>query len=343
MIEPLNNTVEFPAMRGGVKLCQLDFVDLYMSLYEDLPSYYQVFNFGTHVMQQMDLPPEYHNDIVILRTRLEEALRDTNEVGITYDGMRLRASKATTTRDQTWVAMRRIMQRPPAINDLGFTLPVTESLKQLGLRDGLILICGSTGQGKTTTASALLYEYLVSYGGVAFTIEDPVEYQIDGRQGKSGLCYQVEVKEENDWASWLKRSLRWHPRYIMVGEVRTPEAANQLLRAATSGHLVITTMHAGSIEEGLEGLLHLAEQAIGEHAPLLLATGLTGVLHQSFMPHSVEARLYATEAGNLGDPVRALIRERHIGQMSTFVDQQTIRRSQNLRPNPFQEKRKVGT
>ncbi len=68
-----------------------------------------------------------------------------------------------------------------------------------------------------------MYDYLYRYGGVAFTIEDPVEYQIDGRHGKSGLCYQVDAHTDEDWAQYLKRCLRWHPRYIVVGELRTPD------------------------------------------------------------------------------------------------------------------------
>jgi twitching motility protein PilT len=273
-----------------------------------------------------DLPAEYDEDVAQLRRELEEALGDADEIGLTYDGMRLRASKIRTTRNETWAALRRIAEHPPALEQLGFNKPVAEALLGLGKREGLILICGGTGKGKTTTAASLLYHYLTNYGGVALTIEDPVEYLLDGRHGEAGLCYQIEIKQEEDWAEYLKRGLRWHPRYIMVGELRTPEAANQLLRAANSGHLVITTMHSGSLEEGLEGLLHLGEQAIGEHAPILLASGLTAVLYQNFLSHSIETKLYVTESHNLGDPVRALIRERHIGQATTFVDQQMARR-----------------
>jgi len=309
------------------KLRDLNFVDLYVSLGRDLPSYYQIPELGSLVMMQEDLPDDYNDDIAQLRAQLENALIDHDQAGITYDSMRLRVSKATTTRDQTWAAMRRISELPPALEDLNFVMPTTNALREIGKREGLILISGATGQGKTTTASSLLYDYLTRIGGVAFTIEDPVEYLLDGRHGKAGLCYQVEVKEDADWSEMLKKSLRWHPRYIMVGEVRTPEGANQLLRAATSGHLVISTMHAGSVEEALEGLLHLAEQSIGDHASILLASGLTAVMYQNFMPHSVDTRMYITEKGNLGDPVRSLIRERKIGQMSTFVDQQTARRN----------------
>jgi len=313
---------------GPAWLHDLVFVDLYVSLYSDRPSYYQVASPGLLIVQPHDVPPEYQADIVELRQQLEMVLKDADEAGLTYDGVRLRASKITTPRGETWVALRRIEEHPPAIADLGFTAPVLQALYELGKREGLILICGGTGQGKSTTAGAMLYDYLVRYGGVAMTIEDPVEYPLEGRHGEAGLCYQVEVKKEEDWAKYLKRTLRWHPRYILVGELRTPEAANQLLRAANSGHLVITTMHSGSLEEGLEGLLQLAEQAIGAQAPTLLASGLAAVLYQGFRPHSVVTKLYVTDSNNLGDPIRALIRERKIGQATTFVDQQMARQEQ---------------
>jgi twitching motility protein PilT len=315
------------------RLRDLEFVDLYVALHSDLASHFQAAEPGTFILHPRDVPPEYEADIGRLRVQLEEALKDRDETGLIYDGMRLRASRASTTRDETWVALRRIEDHPPSIEQLGFTAPANQALRELGKREGLVLICGGTGQGKTTTGAALLHDYLNRYGGVAFTIEDPVEYMLDGRHGESGLCYQVEAKEDRDWAEYLKRALRWHPRYIMVGELRTPEAANQLLRAANSGHLVITTVHSGSLEEGLEGILHLGEQAIGEHAPTLLASGLAAVVYQSFLPHSVDLRMYVTEAGNLGDPVRALIRERHIGQATTFVDQQMARREHGHQPN----------
>jgi twitching motility protein PilT len=308
-------------------LRDLDFVDLYVALHDELPSYYQMSEPGSFNVMPHVLPSDYHADVALLRRELGAALKDTEEASLTYDGIRLRASKASTTRNETWVALRRVADKPPVLEKIGLVVPVLQALREAGKRDGLILICGGTGQGKTTTANALLYDYLNRYGGVAFTIEDPVEYLIDGVHGDSGLCYQVEVREEEDWAKYLKRALRWHPRYIMVGELRTPEAANQLLRAANSGHLVITTMHAGSLEEGLDGLLHLATQAIGAMAPILLASGLTAVMYQSFLTHSLGTRLYVTEQGNLGEPVRALIREGHIGQATTFVDQQEARRA----------------
>jgi len=131
------------------------------------------------------------------------------------------------------------------------------------------------------------------------------------------------VREDEEWAEMLKRALRWHPRYIFVGEIRTPDAANQLLRAATSGHLVIATMHAGSVEEALEGLLQLARQSIGEQASLLLASGMTAIFHQTLTKQGLNMQFYITDPANPATPFRACIREKRIGQIRTFIDQQT--------------------
>lgn len=206
---------------------------------------------------------------------------------------------------------------------LGFAPALVPHLRALGKRNGLVVISGSTGNGKTTTACSLLADYLSTIGGVAFTIEDPVEYDLEGRHGNNGYCYQVEVHEDDEWASMLKRSLRWHPRYIFVGELRTPEATNQLLRAATSGHLVITTVHAGSLEEALEGVLQLGEQSVGERATTLMASSLACVIHQTITPHGLQAQQFITETGTMTSPFRNCIREKRIGQTRTFVDQQT--------------------
>lgn len=80
----------------------------------------------------------------------------------------------------------------------------------------------------------MLVDYLRRYGGAAVTIEDPVEYLIKGRHGEFGQCFQMEARTEEDWAVCLKRLLRLGAAFYFVGEIRTPKAAEQLLRAATA-------------------------------------------------------------------------------------------------------------
>jgi twitching motility protein PilT len=307
---------------SGRRLHELEFMDLYVRLDGDsTPHYHQIVKGHHNADLDNDVPEDFRLDTQQLAAILRERMQG-DEMGLVYDGIRLRVSKAKTANGQVWAAMRRIANEPPKLDKLGFMDALAPQLRKLGTRDGLILLCGATGEGKTTTSCSLLSEYLDLYGGVAFTIEDPVEYDLEGRRGKNGFCYQIEVDEEKEWAEMLKRSLRWHPRYIFVGEIRTPDAANQLLRAATSGHLVITTVHAGSIEEALEGLLQLAEQSIGDRAPLLLAAGLTAVIHQTLTPLGLMANFFITEPDNPSSVIRALIRDKRIGQCRTFCDQQ---------------------
>ncbi|MDP9127370.1 MAG: GspE family protein, partial [Pseudomonadota bacterium] len=200
-------------------------------------------------------------------------------------------------------------------------------LRRLGKRDGLILISGPTGHGKTTTSFSLFADFLKRYGGVGISIEDPVEYMLDGPVGDYGYCYQVQVDNNEDWVSPLKRALRWTPRYMLVGEVRSPRAAEQILRAATTGHLVITTIHAGSVEESFMGLLHLAEQSIGHGANFMLAQGLTAAWHQMLTGSGPYLRYVFTEENNNGDPVRSLIRENKIGMINSYIDKQAAKMS----------------
>ncbi len=242
-----------------------------------------------------------------------------------YDGMRFRLSYQHLANGQDWIILRRIATQVPSLEDLSFASHIIGYLRKLGQRDGLILISGPTGHGKTTTSFALFADYMRRYGGVGISVEDPVEYLLDGPVGDYGYCYQVQVDDAEDWATPLKRALRWTPRYLLVGEVRTPRAAEQILRAATTGHLVLTTIHAGSVEESFMGLMHLAEQSIGRAANTMLAQGLTAAWHQTLGAKGPFLRYIFTEENNNGDPVRALIRENKIGMINSYIDKQAAR------------------
>jgi len=303
------------------RLHDLDFMDIYVCLKGNGTAHYRPRVLGQDSLPDLDVPAEYQEDVLKLAAFLRREFSHV-EGGFTYDGTRLRASRLETAEGMVWAAMRRVADLPPRLEKLGFMPELVPLLREIGKRDGLTLLCGATGQGKTTTSTSLLLDHLETYGGVAFTIEDPVEYRLEGRHGKAGYCYQSEIQEEHEWGLMLKRSLRWHPRYIFVGEIRTPDAANQLLRAATSGHHVIATMHAGSMEEALEGLLQLAEVDLGARAPMLLAAGLTAVIHQTLTPLGMNAHFMVTEQDNSGSPIRALIRDRRIGQTRSLADQQ---------------------
>ncbi len=314
MVDNSNN----PALHT---LEDFDFVDLYVCLKGNLLPHYHLKTVGKNTGEDNDVPPEFLPTIERLSAYLNN-LEFNNETGITFENVRLRVTKIRTAAGFEWAAMRRINTLPPAIDKLGFMPALVPHLRDLGRQSGLILLSGATGQGKTTTVCSLLAEYLNKFGGVAYTIEDPVEYALEGKHNEHGYCYQTEIDDDVDWETMLKRGLRWHPRYILVGEIRTPEAANQLLRAATSGHLVLTTMHAGSIDEALEGILQLAEQAVGDRAPTLLAASLAAIIYQRHTRDGMQSRFYITGPNKHSSAFANCIREKRIGQLNTFIDQQ---------------------
>jgi twitching motility protein PilT len=305
-------------------LNDLPFIDLYVRLDQPDQALYRSKEKGQGTMNQF-VPKDFQLVVDRFMAAVNPHLQNTNDGAIDFEGVRCRLSKQKMADDSIWVCARRINTILPDIDKLNILPGISEHMKTLGKRDGLILVSGSTGQGKTTTAVALLAYYLRNYGGTAVTIEDPCEYMLRGRHGESGHCFQVEVHAEEEWAVNLKRALRWAPRYIYVGEIRTPKAAEQVLRAASTGHLVITTVHAGSPEESIMGLCFLAEQAMGPGVEGIIAGSITGIIHQTMREGHPWIKYLFSEENAPGDPIRSLIREKKIGMLSTYIDRNQSR------------------
>jgi twitching motility protein PilT len=304
---------------------ELAVTDLYVRLSGETRAIYQQQKRG-RTRANAVVPPRYADEI----RHIAELIRhngSTDDSVVELGGARLRLSHQTMSDGEEWACLRVIKSKLPDLDKLGIMPAYVAALRELGHRDGLIMLTGATGMGKTTTAVALLVDYLKRHGGIAVTIEDPSEYMLQAQFGEKGFCFQVDIGDDAEWAEAIKRSLRWAPRYLFVGEIRTPKAAEQVLRAATTGHLVLTTLHAGSPEEALMGLKHLAEQAMGGGAELILAAGLTAVVHQTMMERGPHLRMVATEPNNMGDAVRALVREDKVGMLGTYIDKMSARLS----------------
>lgn len=127
------------------------------------------------------------------------------------------------------------------LNDLGFTKKELKAYKEtIKKPNGIVLISGPTGSGKTTTLYATL-KLLNDDKTNILTIEDPIEYTLEG-------INQVQLKENIglDFVSTLRTFLRQDPDVIMVGEIRDAKTANMAIRAALTGHLVLSTIHTNS-------------------------------------------------------------------------------------------------
>jgi len=337
MALPVNETIKESA---STKLRDLPFMDLYVRIDQGGRGHARYRSPGRDYTNNWSrlLPDQFRGESNAIAKQLLENL-DNPDSSYEFDGMRFRQSYQRLANGQEWVILRRISSRVPGLEELSIAPHLCEHLRRLGQRDGLILISGPTGHGKTTTSFALLADYLKRFGGVGITVEDPVEYMLDGPVGDYGYCYQVQVNKDEDWATPLKRALRWTPRYMLVGEVRSPRAAEQILRAATTGHLVITTIHAGSVEESFMGLMHLAEQSIGHNANYMLAQGLTAAWHQTLGSAGPFLRYVFTEENNNGDPVRALIRDNKVGMINSYIDRQAARMQMSQGIDPAKMKK----
>jgi len=318
----MSRTQSSPSLR----LRDIAFSDLYISV--DCEAFLRGVP-GTEAI--VPPPPQLAADLVGLHAVLTTSNVQRQDFAIRYDGVLYRVSKIPSQGGK-WYAMRRGLTSVPTLEGLGFPAHVAQPLRKLGTAHGLLIVAGATGQGKSTTAAALVGEWLKLYGDVAVTVEDPPEAPLDGPHGETGWCFQVDV-EHGDFATPMVQAMRWRPRYILLGEVRSADAAVQALRAGINGHLVVTTIHAGTIEESLLAMLRLAEAKDGELARAILADGLCGVVHQSLVgdpKRPVVNTLLATRQE--GDPVRAKVRDGKITMLNTEIRLQASRRLQQNRP-----------
>jgi len=251
---------------------------------------------------------------------------------VLYDNIFYRVERTVALYGVQYCA-RKMPERVPEFNTLGFPVELTKLLLSFSNASGLILWSGPTGSGKTTSISALLREFLNMEGGFAYTIEDPTEMPLDGvyraQKGGLGLCKQTQPASGN-WGASLKSALRSKPRYILVGEIRTPDTASEVLRAATSGHLVLSTIHANNITDAIYSVVkYAASSEMSEELAFdLFSRGMLGVMHQTLFGirnrKPATSYLFTNPDTTQGDPVRGIIKSGKLN-LATSIEMQMTR------------------
>lgn len=203
-----------------------------------------------------------------IRDEPQDGRIDGRAFGISGD---LRAAFFPTVRGPRAAVRLPALGPLPPPEGLGLPAAALAGLRAaLRAPQGLLLVCGPTGSGKTTTIHSLLSELAAERPDrQILTIEDPVERRLAG-------VAQGEVKPHLGlgFAEALRAGLRQDPDVLVIGEVRDPETAQAVVRAALTGHLVVTTLHCGRAAEALPRLLEMGV------APELLLPALRGVLAQ---------------------------------------------------------------
>ncbi len=171
------------------------------------------------------------------------------------------------------------------LENLGFKKVQLEKLQKIEKqKNGLVLICGATGSGKTTTLCSLLNQMSKNEKKI-LSIEDPVEYIVDG-------VVQIPVNEERELSfnEVLKRIFRQDPDVIVIGEIRDSLTAQTAVRSAMTGHLVFATLHTSTASESVYRLLDLGVQGF-LLAPVLRWIIVQELLHVSLKERRLNARI----------------------------------------------------
>ncbi len=278
------------------------------------------------------LTPIETPDLPEFKQALEQGFTGASSYAIKFSGDSYRVERIMTN-DGIQYNCRKMPSTTPEIEQLGFEAPIVKHLSSLGRSAGLLLFAGPTGQGKTTSASAIMKRFLDTDGGFLYTIEDPPEMPLGGlyhaKNGGLGLCKQTAV-ENDQWGACLRSALRSKPRYILVGEIRTPETASMCLVAATSGHLVLSTIHANGVEDALNSMVKYAASTGLDEGLVsdLLARGILGVLYQRLEGVETLKLHYEFAFANpntaMADQMRMSIRDGKIN-LATFMETQKTR------------------
>ena len=207
------------------------------------------------------------------------------------------------------IAVRLLPREIPALSSLGVP-PALFSL--LRARDGLILVGGRTGAGKSTTLAAFIEEMNKSRAAHIITLEDPVEYAFVPKR-----CFISQRTLGRDFPSFragLRDALREDPDVILIGEMRERETVRIALQAAESGCLVLATLHTRDAAEAvlrIEGMFAGEEQQMRHQFALVLRA----IFSQRLLPQSGGGRVLAAEALVAAPAVRNLIRTGRVAQL----------------------------
>ena len=214
------------------------------------------------------------------------------------------------------LVLRVIGEKTPELSRLG--LP--ESIRRvLTWQDGLVLVTGPTGSGKSTTLAAIINEINANQSAHIITIEDPIEFL---HSPKKCIIDQREVgRDSNSYACALRAALREDPDVILVGEMRDLESISIAVTAAETGHLVFSTLHTSGAAKTIDRLIDVFPPAQQQQIRTQLSMALRCVISQHLLPTADgQGRAAAFEMMFVTNAVSNLIREGKTANITQMIE-----------------------
>jgi len=212
-------------------------------------------------------------------------------------------------------AFRRIPKHIPGLDELGIPAIAYELNRR---PNGLVLVTGPTGMGKSTTLAAMIDLINIEREEIIICIEDPIEFY---HANKKSVIKQREVySDTHSFPEALRRALRQDPDVIVVGEMRDLETISTTLTAAETGHLVFATLHTPDAPQTVQRIIDVFSPHQQKQVRVQLADCLQGVISQLLLPRAEgTGRVLSTEVLVATPGIRNLIREGEVAQIPSLI------------------------
>lgn len=237
------------------------------------------------------------------------------DVGMEVGGYRFRIN-IHYEKNHLGLVARVISSRMPNLEEIQMPKIV---YNLLDLKQGLILVTGPTGCGKSTALAAMIDYINTSRFCNIITFEDPIEYIFEPK--KSIIIQRQLGSDMNTFAAGLKHALRQDPNVIMVGEMRDLETIATTITLAETGHLVLATLHTYNASQTIDRIIDIFPPHQQAQVRMQLSMTLAGIISQRLLPSMSGEGRVATREVLLNTPaVSNIIRENKIAQLKTVIE-----------------------
>ena len=253
----------------------------------------------------------------ILTEKQREIFKEIKEIDTAFEDVKKRRYRINLYNEKGMPAfsIRVLTKKIQSFEELNLPEILKDMIKY---KNGLVLVTGATGSGKSTTLAAMIEEINQKEALSIVTIEDPIEYIFEN---KKSFIRQREIGTDTvSFANALKSVLRQDPDIIMVGELRAVESIEAALTAAETGHLVFGTLHTNGAVETINRLIDVFSKEKQEQIKIQLSSVLKGIISQQLLLDKEKEIIPAFEILFINTAVSNYIATGKVNQISTVIE-----------------------
>lgn len=254
--------------------------------------------------------------MALLDEEQSKRFNQEHEIDLAYSFKNKARFRVNVYRERGYVAvaMRFVPSRIRTLEELGLPMTLANFSRYM---QGLVIVVGPTGHGKSTTIAALIDIINHTRSDHIITIEDPIEYIYE--QDRCLINQREVYHDTTSFSGALRSSLRQDPNVIMVGEMRDAETVATAITAAETGHLIFTTLHTNNAAQTVDRIIDMFPGDMQHQIRSQVASILLGVISQRLIPRIEGGLVPAVEVMIANSAIRNLIREGKTHEIDTVI------------------------